>query len=218
MTFGLQSIVYQTLVLQQPAAALNRLDSLVSAATAAHRSLPRLQLARAYAAAGAPNKAREFLADYDADVRDTARLRIDGANRRFTTGRMALAEKRFPEAIMLLARADTLDDGAPADCESCMIPELARAYDAAGRTDEAIAMFERYARDTWAFRFTNTDPYYLAPSLERLAQLYDQKGNAAKAASYYQQFIDLWKNAEPELQPRVAEARRQLAKLSRAPR
>ena len=79
-------------------------------------------------------------------------------------------------------------------------------------------MFERYAHDTWAFRFTNTDPYYLAPSLERLAQLYEQRGNAAKGANYYQQFIDLWKNAEPELQPRVAEARRRLAKLSRTSR
>jgi len=209
----LQTIAYQTQVLGLPAVALRSLDSLAAAAAAEHRSLPRLQLARAYAAAGAPDKAREYLASYDAEVRDTARLRLDGNNRRFTAGRIALAEKKYPEAIALLWSADTLYDGAPADCESCMVPELARAYDAAGRVDEAIAMLERYARDTYVFRFVNTDPLYLGPSLERLAQLYEQKGEAAKAAVYYKQFIELWKNAEPELQPRVAEARRRLAKL-----
>ena len=115
----------------------------------------------------------------------------------------------------MLASADTLYDGAAADCESCMIPELARAYDLSGRVDEAIAMLERYVNNTYGFRFVNTDPYYLGPSLERLGQLYEQKGNGAKAALYDKRFIDLWKNAEAELQPRVAEARRRLAKVSR---
>ena len=35
-----------------------------------------------------------------------------------------------------------------------------------------------------------------------------------KAAEHYRAFIDLWKNADAELQPRVAEARRRVAKLT----
>jgi len=35
-----------------------------------------------------------------------------------------------------------------------------------------------------------------------------------KAAEYYTKFIDLWKNADPELQPKVADAKARLAKLT----
>jgi hypothetical protein len=35
-----------------------------------------------------------------------------------------------------------------------------------------------------------------------------------KAAEHYRAFIELWKSADPELQPRMAEARRRLAKLT----
>lgn len=49
---------------------------------------------------------------------------------------------------------------------------------------------------------------------ERLGQLYEAKGNPGKAAENYRAFIELWKNADPELQPRLADARRRLSKLS----
>jgi hypothetical protein len=49
---------------------------------------------------------------------------------------------------------------------------------------------------------------------ERLAQLYDAKGESAKAVKYYQKFVELWKSADPELQPRVVAARARLARLS----
>ena len=49
---------------------------------------------------------------------------------------------------------------------------------------------------------------------ERLGQLYEAKGDTAKAVTNYRTFIALWKDAEPEFQPRVAEARRRLEKLT----
>jgi eukaryotic-like serine/threonine-protein kinase len=58
------------------------------------------------------------------------------------------------------------------------------------------------------------DPIRLPAIRERLAQLYDALGQPEKGAEQYRSFIELWKNADPELQPRVAEARRQLAKLT----
>jgi hypothetical protein len=48
---------------------------------------------------------------------------------------------------------------------------------------------------------------------DRLGQLYEAKGNREKAAHYYAKFVDLWKDADPELQPRVAEAKARLARL-----
>jgi len=49
---------------------------------------------------------------------------------------------------------------------------------------------------------------------ERLGQLYESLGNTEKAAEQYRAFIELWKNADPELQPRVADARQRLARLT----
>ena len=57
-------------------------------------------------------------------------------------------------------------------------------------------------------------PLRLPAAHERLGQLYEAKGNTAKAVEHYRAFIELWKNADPELQPRVAGARRRLAMLT----
>jgi hypothetical protein len=53
---------------------------------------------------------------------------------------------------------------------------------------------------------------------ERLAELYEARGDAARAAPHYARFIAMWKDADPGLQPRVAQARRRLAQLRDAER
>jgi tetratricopeptide (TPR) repeat protein len=57
-------------------------------------------------------------------------------------------------------------------------------------------------------------PTYLAGTYKRLGELYEQQGNARKALEYYDKFVALWKNADPDLQPRVADVRRRIARLS----
>ncbi len=52
---------------------------------------------------------------------------------------------------------------------------------------------------------------------ERLGQLYDEMGKPKKARAAYQRFVEAWKNADPELQPRVEKARRRLTKLGSPP-
>jgi tetratricopeptide (TPR) repeat protein len=47
----------------------------------------------------------------------------------------------------------------------------------------------------------------------RLGELYEQRGNRDKAVSYYNEFVELWKDADPELLPQVEEARRRIASL-----
>jgi len=64
-----------------------------------------------------------------------------------------------------------------------------------------------------AYRF-GVDADYLAGTYKRLGELYEAKGDKTKAASYYTKFITLWKDADPELQPRVAEVRKRLARLN----
>ncbi|HXY69493.1 MAG TPA: hypothetical protein VEH62_08590, partial [Gemmatimonadales bacterium] len=58
--------------------------------------------------------------------------------------------------------------------------------------------------------------YQLAPVYRRLGELYEAKGDRARALDYYGRFVDLWKNADPELQPAVREVRQRLSRLGAA--
>jgi tetratricopeptide (TPR) repeat protein len=56
----------------------------------------------------------------------------------------------------------------------------------------------------------------LAGSYKRLGELYEARGDRQKAMLYYTKFVELWKNADPELQPKVAEVKKRLARLTDA--
>jgi hypothetical protein len=55
---------------------------------------------------------------------------------------------------------------------------------------------------------------YLAGVRRRLGELYEAKGDTAKAVAQYRALVEQWKNAEPELQPRVAEVKRRIEALT----
>src|SRR6185312_1992352 len=90
-------------------------------------------------------------------------------------------------------------------------PWLAQAFDLTNQPDSAIAGFESFldAPDV----YDNSRKNFLAASYKRLGELYDAKHNDAKAIEYYQKFVDLWKDADPELQPVVKQAKTRLDDL-----
>ncbi len=51
-------------------------------------------------------------------------------------------------------------------------------------------------------------------ALVRLGEIAQQKGDRRTAASYYTRFLDLWKNADPDMQPKVREVRQHLAEVT----
>jgi DNA-binding SARP family transcriptional activator/TolB-like protein len=58
------------------------------------------------------------------------------------------------------------------------------------------------------------DLAYLAPSHLRRAQLHEAAGDRRLASFHYERFVDLWRDADPELQPEVARARARLHALA----
>ncbi len=60
---------------------------------------------------------------------------------------------------------------------------------------------------------TNHDSPYLAVSHLRRAEAYERLGDAGNAAEHYREFIDLWRDCDPELRPMVEEARRALERV-----
>jgi hypothetical protein len=78
--------------------------------------------------------------------------------------------------------------------------------------DSAIAYWERYLTTPYTGS-AGQDASWLAGIRKRLGELYEAKGDLQRAATNYVAFVELWKNADPELQPQVAEARKRLARL-----
>jgi tetratricopeptide (TPR) repeat protein len=95
----------------------------------------------------------------------------------------------------------------------CALPDLARAYEGLGARDSAIVVYERCLFTGQLFRF-DLDRVELAPTYFRLGELYEGKGDRAKAADYYGRFVELWRNGDPDVQPRVTEVKRRLAALA----
>jgi DNA-binding SARP family transcriptional activator len=61
--------------------------------------------------------------------------------------------------------------------------------------------------------FANTASTWDPRLLQELGELYEQKGDRTKALERYRTFVDLWQDADPELQPRVREIRERIARL-----
>ena len=175
--------------------------------------------ASVYALAGRPDKARAVLARYRADVHDTAQLREEEPASRVPLAEIALAERRPLDAVREFRQAEMAPDGPASECTICTYARLARAFDAAAMPDSAVAYFERYVhtpdpnRIHWSSLEASVDGANLGRTYRRLAELHDAAGHRQQAALYYGKFVELWRNADPELQPSVAAARARLASL-----
>jgi len=144
---------------------------------------------------------------------DTTEARASEPFRTYILATIAMTERRPAEALKEYQRIDPRLSG----CRTCLVAAIGRAYDAAGQPDSAISWSERYlasAEESRGFE----DETSLGPTYRRLGELYEEKGNQAKAARYYQKFIDLWRDADPDLQPQVAEVKQKLAKVVGEPK
>jgi len=164
---------------------------------------PYDDLARFYASAGRLTRARQMLAE--GEVNDSVLSRTPGAERTWTRSVIALAEGRTAAAESQLRQAA---DGTV--CTICALPDLARVYEAARKSDAAAVVYERYLATPWFFRY-EMDAVELGWAMKRLAELYDARGETAKAAAMRGRLLQLWRRADPELQPVIAEVRRRLA-------
>lgn len=175
---------------------------------------PYFDLVALNALAGRLDEARALLAQYDQDVRDSSMRRVREPTRHAMLGLIALAEDRGRDAITEFRLADSYPDGPAGECMICLDPPLGMAYEAAGVPDSAIAVYEHYVQTPfWGRHARGIDGTWLAFTLRRLGTLYEERGDAAKATDYYTRFVALWKDADPDLQPRVAEVRRRLDAL-----
>jgi tetratricopeptide (TPR) repeat protein len=157
------------------------------------------------------------MAQREAEVTDTRIIREEEPLAHRTRGEIALAEKRPRDALAEFWKSDTLPDGPASTCLRCLYVRLARAWKDIGEVDSAIFYFERYAAQIDGGNLDMpTEALFYARSLLHLGELYEARGDADKAVTWYLKFVDTWKNADAPLQPQVADVRRRIARLSKA--
>jgi len=176
---------------------------------------PYVALSRYYAAAGRLEDARRLLTAFERTVPQG--IRRGDPERHGAEGDLQLAAGRTVDAIA------SYQAWRGEGCPICGVNgigaagdgsfELASAYDRAHAVDSAVAYYERTVTLP-AFTRVFADARTLAATLKRLGELAEERGNRATALEYYGRFVDLWKEADPELQPVVKDVRARMARLA----
>jgi tetratricopeptide (TPR) repeat protein len=168
---------------------------------------PYLDLASFHARVGRADRAREVLHEREQAIPGHERG-SERADELSVELLLALADGDLerPDAIL-----DERDD--VAYCDVCQLDLLAAAHADAGNTARAIALYERFLGTRWAWRTADSDAEGLGHALLRLAALYEDAGDLEAAARNYARFVELWQDADPELQPRVTDARARLQRI-----
>jgi tetratricopeptide (TPR) repeat protein len=165
-----------------------------------------LVLAAFFADAGQTARAQAFMSRYlsaAGPFRPGGSLELP-ANFYAARGAIALAGGRHAEAIQVLTTGADAAEETPVSLAPRF--RLALALERVGESDSAIAVYKQVVEeakgssaraDAWAF------PY----ALTGLADLYETIGDPETAAVYFRQFVELWRDADPELQAEVEEVR-----------
>ena len=156
-----------------------------------------------------PELAREALQGFEKDLEQVGSMSPDGERARMRAW-VAIAESRYDDAAREFRDADR--GFAFFEPRRGMVA-LAEAFDLAGRSDSALVYYEKFLETQSGLPFL--DGNFRAGAHKRAGELYEAKGDTAKAESHYAAFIELWKDADPELQPKVREVRERLARLRR---
>jgi eukaryotic-like serine/threonine-protein kinase len=164
-------------------------------------------LATTYLMAGQTAEGKRLVAEYESAVPIGIRRGEPGWYR--VRGWVALAEGRPADAITEFRRMQ--HEGQRADWG---YREIGLAFEQANQPDSAVAAYERAVAPAGSGWKLVEDPWSKAPSLKRLGELYDQRGDRAKALEYYGRFVELWRDADPVLQPAVREVKARMSTLT----
>lgn len=199
------------LAAQDPAGAAAILDEALArypAEAVPDGEAPVLDLAFLSAALGRTREAQAFL-----DRHRTAEASFAGSGWEVVLEAVAEAQlaQQSGDVAGALELYDSLDRGV---CPECGLFWKGFLLEQAGDPAGAITAWEGYLSRGWHIRHI-LDADGLGSVLESLGRMHDEEGNQEQAAIYYAQFVELWQDADPELQPRVATAQARLEEIIR---
>lgn len=208
----LRLTVYAARAAHTPERALPAVERAERRLTGSSRSLDGLRglavVATGYTLAGRVADARRVLAQMDS-LAAAADLRTGVADE--VRAVIALRDGRPGEAVSGLARAREANFGTLSLMGQFA---LADAYTALRRHGAAAATYDSvlYAVPTYDY-----ETFYLGPmwplTHERLGRVYEALGDTQTAIRHLTAFTELWREADPDLVPRVEAARRAIRRL-----
>ncbi len=174
---------------------------------------PYVGLARLYAAAGQTPVARKYLA---LSQKFQGRWwNPPNGIMRSVEGEVLEAEGRLPEALAAYQDWVRLPTAAQ-DCRQCGDFYVGRVFDRMNQPDSALAAYHRATSTTVPIRNFG-EARVLGPTLRRMGELYEARGERDQAKEYYSRFVALWRDADSDFQPGVQEVKTRLAKLASEP-
>jgi eukaryotic-like serine/threonine-protein kinase len=96
-------------------------------------------------------------------------------------------------------------------CLACKDAMIGRIFEQAGQPDSAVAAYQRFLSTPAMHRYYSDA--LAAPTMERLALLLEDRNDNQGARYWYARLIEIWRDAEPALQPRVKAARARVPAL-----
>jgi tetratricopeptide (TPR) repeat protein len=212
MTAAIDYASTEVLFRQRPALALKRIDSVLARFpmdSLDPLSRPYLPLSDLYVATGEMARAERTLAEYERVVPE--QFRRGDYQSLYSKALLAWGKRDFSRAITGFREYHDKWGG-----NITGMYELARTFDDMGQPDSALATYQSYV--------ASPEPgaagrqWFLATAYRRLGTLYQDKGNKDKALEYYGKFTALWKDADADLQPKVAEVKRKMSALLAEPK
>jgi tetratricopeptide (TPR) repeat protein len=199
--------IYDCLEMWDSAAANARIsEKLIAELTPADTGLYDLNFIRWYYRAGDTARAARLLQRLSAPV--VLRSRQRASEYWCAMGEIALARAEYPRAIEYFSRADSLLSnfliGQP------VLYRLGEAYWESGDASSAIRVLEKLLKDY--YQLINPSSYLYATAHYLLGRAYEATGDKAKAESAYEEFLTIWKDADPELKD-VEDAKARLTRL-----
>jgi serine/threonine-protein kinase len=177
---------------------------------APERHRPYASLGSLYAWLGRPEMVRRQRAGWEA-ARPVEERRP--GDREWWDGLEARARGDLP-ALRRALEAERSVNG----CGRCGLYPLAKVLDDLGETDSALVVYERAVSSAPMWDDWMDDMAFAVPTWRRLGELYEARGDRARALHYYGKFVEAWRKADPEFQPRVAAAKARMAALAGEPR
>ena len=165
--------------------------------------------ATAYARAGELDEARGLLASMDSLA---ALIEFEPAGMaEHARAVVALAEGRPEASLQHLERARAAEYGLLHDYSRLLLGDVNVAL---GRLPEAAAEYETVAGTLGlSFEDARAHPPLQPVAHERLGDVYLVLGDTTAALTHLAAFVELWRDADPELQLRVQEAQRTLQEI-----
>lgn len=171
-------------------------------------------IGRAYTRTGRVKEATQQFEILKASLGDVVALSNLGRSNRgdqayfyMLKGEVEVAQKRYGEAINSFNMAASLGD--------LLVNEsLGYAFGKTGDLNKAAVKYQEFLQNHLLLGTESLESWILAHF--ELAKIFEQNGQPEEAIKYYERFLEIWKEGDPDL-PVLIDAKKRLAKLKAGP-